>query len=379
MLEAVDSMMMELQRALLAQLIYPAGRHVQACQARACEMVLQILEHRQKVDVFVLDDRVIFDDTTLPSSANLIKGLFSLLLEQGVDRITFQRGLDIEEIQLLLDELAACKAEESRQMQATAHITFSYIREFDTSDSTQLASRQLKRDGAEMAAVVSDLWQDIDENKDFNSNLFTDIVTSILRTVSDSSNAMLPLLTIKRHDEYTFMHSINVAILSATFCESLGFDNTGIQEMCMAALLHDIGKRNIPKEILNKKGRLTDEETQLIQMHPVEGARMLLVTPEMPELASIVAYEHHVSADGSGYPKAPKGWKLSFASRIVQVVDVFDALRTHRPYRRGLSVPQIHKIVRGDMSACFDADLLDVFFQQIIPRYNPDPTVEVEV
>ena len=116
-----------------------------------------------------------------------------------------------------------------------------------------------------------------------------------------------------------------------------------------------------------------------MQMHPVEGARLLLNTPGVLELFPIVAYEHHVFADGSGYPKVPKGWKLNLASRIVQVADVFDALRTHRPYRRGMPVPKIVEIMQGDVGPRFDADLIDVFFQQIATRHIPDQTHVVEV
>ena len=114
-----------------------------------------------------------------------------------------------------------------------------------------------------------------------------------------------------------------------------------------------------------------------MQLHPVAGARFLLNTPGVPELAPIVASEHHVRADGSGYPKVPKNWKLNLASRIIQLADVFDALRTTRPYRAGLPVPKVVEVMRHDVGVFFDADLLQIFFEQVVSRGIPEPA-EVE-
>jgi HD-GYP domain-containing protein (c-di-GMP phosphodiesterase class II) len=86
-----------------------------------------------------------------------------------------------------------------------------------------------------------------------------------------------------------------------------------------------------------------------------------------------VAYEHHVRADGGGYPRLPRRWRLSLASRIVQVADVFDALRTHRPYRPALAVEDVSAVMRKDVGVFFDADLLDVFFSRVVGRGVPAP------
>lgn len=109
-----------------------------------------------------------------------------------------------------------------------------------------------------------------------------------------------------------------------------------------------------------------------MELHPVEGARMLLNTPGVPELAAVVAYEHHIRVDGSGYPSVPANWRLSLASRIVQIADVFDALRTHRPYRAGMPVPKIVELMRNDVGLFFDADLLHVFLTRVVARGIPE-------
>jgi putative nucleotidyltransferase with HDIG domain len=224
--------------------------------------------------------------------------------------------------------------------------------------------------------VLPDIWDDLNQNQRLNTSLLGDIVSCISKVIDDSSDAMLPLAPLKRRDEYTFTHTINVAVISTSLGEALGFDPHTAHELSIAALLHDVGKQVIPKEILDKQGRLTEEEFFVMQQHPVEGARFLLNTPGVPELAPIVAYEHHVRVDGCGYPKLPRGWKLNLASRIIQMADVFDALRTTRPYRAGLPVPKVVEVMRHDVGVFFDADLLQIFFEQVVSRGIPE-SVEV--
>lgn len=207
---------------------------------------------------------------------------------------------------------------------------------------------------------------------DANGSRICDIVTCLSNVVSASASTMIPLAPLKRHDEYTFVHTMNVAVLSTSLAEAVGFDRQDAHEVSIAALLHDVGKQAIPETILNKNGRFTDQERAIMELHPVEGARMLLNTPGVPELAAVVAYEHHIRVDGSGYPAVPKNWRLSLASRVVQIADVFDALRTHRPYRAGMPVPKIVELMRNDVGLFFDADLLHVFLTRVIARGIPE-------
>jgi putative nucleotidyltransferase with HDIG domain len=191
--------------------------------------------------------------------------------------------------------------------------------------------------------------------------------------VASSASALIPLAPLKRHDEYTFVHTINVAILSISLGEAVGLNDQAVYELSIGALLHDVGKQAIPKEILSKHGLFTPEERQLMEIHPIEGARMLINTPGVPELAAVVAYEHHIRADGGGYPRVPNQWRLNLASRIVQLADVFDALRTNRPYRPGLPLPKIVELMKAEVGSFFDADLVKVFFEQVVARGIPSP------
>jgi putative nucleotidyltransferase with HDIG domain len=125
-------------------------------------------------------------------------------------------------------------------------------------------------------------------------------------------------------------HLVETAHIASMLASELGIDPAPVKR---AALLHDLGKVCIPQEILNKPGRLTDEERDLVEQHPVVGARMLLANPDPMDLAAVVAYEHHIMIDGGGYPSLPGARGAQYASRLVHVCDVYDALRTRRPYR----------------------------------------------
>ena len=135
-------------------------------------------------------------------------------------------------------------------------------------------------------------------------------------------------------------------------------------DLTVAAVLHDIGKRLTPKSVLNKAGKLTDDEWKLVQRHPEDGARLLFGAPDIPAVAPIVAFEHHMYPDG-GYPPVAAGWKMHLASRIVQIADVFDALRTDRPYRKGMSLQEALEILQKDAGTRYEHALLDAFARRV--------------
>lgn len=382
MIQDVNNALLELQGALLARSLYPAAHpRILTGEQRSFEMLQQILADRPELALFAVDTRVICDGETLPSCATLADTLFRLLKAYGVDRVTFRRGLEQQEIQDFLDQLAESDEAGRRPMKASAHIKLSSLQPINLGGEGASPARSSAIEYAEQAAdVLPGIWEGLyatyaaaaddaeGDAKRFDPALLGDIVSCVSRVVSDTSSAMLPLAPLKTHDEYTFVHTINVSILSTALGEALGFDVHTAHDLNIAALLHDVGKQIVPWEILNKRGRFNEEERQLMELHPVEGARMLLSTPGVPDVAPIVAYEHHIRADGSGYPRVPSGWRLSLASRIVQLADVFDALRTNRPYRAGLPVPKIVEMMRNDAGTFFDADLLQVFFERVVSR-----------
>jgi putative two-component system response regulator len=122
----------------------------------------------------------------------------------------------------------------------------------------------------------------------------------------------------------------------------------------VAGLLHDLGKVCIPRDILIKPGVLTDTERETIREHPIVGARMLLASPDPLDLAAVVAYEHHIMLDGGGYPTLHDSRGAQYASRLVHVCDVYDALRTKRPYRESWESERTLAYIEGRAGIEFD-------------------------
>ena len=159
------------------------------------------------------------------------------------------------------------------------------------------------------------------------------IVRSLTVAMHGESQMVLPLLKLKEFDEYTTTHSLNVSVLTMALAEHLRLGANDVRAFGVAGLLHDLGKVRVPKEILLKPGRLTDEERLVMQRHPVDGARLIVASDRRLDLAAVVAYEHHIMLDGNGYPRPHYHRGCHQASDLVHVCDVYDALRTTRPYR----------------------------------------------
>lgn len=191
------------------------------------------------------------------------------------------------------------------------------------------------------------------------------VVRSLALAMHCGQAMVLPLLQLKEFDEYTTTHSINVAVLSMALGEFLGSGPAETRAFGLAGLLHDLGKVRIPREILNKPGKLTPEERAVIEAHPADGARMILEGEEPLDLAAAVAYEHHICIDGTGYPLLRYPRPAHFASRLVHVCDVYDALRTRRPYRDAWTSPEALNYIRGRSGSEFDPALVDALHEMM--------------
>jgi putative nucleotidyltransferase with HDIG domain len=172
---------------------------------------------------------------------------------------------------------------------------------------------------------------------------------------------MIPLLRLRSFDEYTTTHCLNVAVLAMSLSEYLGLSGSDVRTFGVAGLLHDIGKVKIPHDILTKPGKLTPEERLIMNMHTVDGAKIIIETEEHLDLAAVVAYEHHIMIDGGGYPSLAFPRDCHYASKIVHVCDVYDALRTKRPYRDAWESEKVLSYIAEKAGTEFDAELANAF------------------
>jgi putative nucleotidyltransferase with HDIG domain len=186
--------------------------------------------------------------------------------------------------------------------------------------------------GDEAASILS-MHKEVQERGKLPLAEAEAVVRSLSMAMHGDSEMILPLLQLKEFDEYTTTHSLNVSVLTMALAESLGLATDDVRTFGIAGLLHDLGKVNVPQDILNKPGKLTDQEREVMQQHPTAGAKLIIESGRRLDLAAAVAHEHHIMINGHGYPKRHYDRDCHKASKLVHICDVFDALRTRRPYR----------------------------------------------
>jgi putative nucleotidyltransferase with HDIG domain len=187
------------------------------------------------------------------------------------------------------------------------------------------------------------------------------VVRSLSMAMHGDNQIVIPLLQLREFDEYTTTHSLNVSVLSMALAEFMGMGAKDVRSFGVAGLLHDLGKVRIPKEILNKPGKLSDAEFAVMRRHPVDGAKIIVESDRQLDIAAIVAYEHHIMLNGGGYPSMRFRRDCHQASKIVHVCDVYDALRTNRPYREAWDAERVVAHIQKGIGHDFDPDVVKAF------------------
>jgi len=213
--------------------------------------------------------------------------------------------------------------------------------------------------------VIENVFTNLKKGKNINwESLFTcidDMTGSVLR----NKDAFLNLSVIKNHDNYTFYHSLNVCCLCITMGRYMRFFKEDLFALGIGALLHDIGKIRIPAEILNKPGKLTEEEFSIVKKHPDYAFEMLSGYSGLRWDSIYLAQQHHERINGKGYPLGLKGNKINQFALIAAIADVFDAMTTERPYRKAMPPDVAMKIIMNGSDQKFSSDYITKFTQMI--------------
>ncbi|MCM1217829.1 MAG: HD-GYP domain-containing protein [Lachnospiraceae bacterium] len=192
-------------------------------------------------------------------------------------------------------------------------------------------------------------------------------IADMLCEAVSAGGVALNMKNLKAHDEYTFQHCVDVSVLGAFMARNMGLPKQTVKDTALAGLLHDIGKTKIPLEILNKNGRLTDEERQVMELHPLTGYKMIENNRNVSDAVKYGILTHHEKINGKGYNLKIGGWDIPLIGRILAVVDVFDALVTDRPYRAGMPSYKAVGIMRsGNEAGHFDVRLMHEFLSSLV-------------
>ncbi len=295
----------------------------------------------------------------------------------GIQRLEFRERVTRDDFEAFLDEAFARITGSPIQTAEVRQGRPSNIRYGGvglTRDQDRSASAELEED-LEVATLSYSLRDEIkgvewlhDELREGEGLQLLEaeaLVRSLSVAMHGDQAFFVPLVRLKEYDQYTVTHALNVSVLTMALAEFLGLTPTEVRAFGMAGLLHDLGKVKVPTDILHKPGKLTDEEREVINRHPADGARMILEAEENLDLAAVVAYEHHIHLDGGGYPSLRFKRGCHQASNLVHVCDVFDALRTRRPYRDAWSTEEALALIEAGAGREFDPDLAHAFTQMM--------------
>jgi len=191
------------------------------------------------------------------------------------------------------------------------------------------------------------------------------VVERLLEEIMTNKSTVVNLTDIRSHDEYTFGHSVNVAVLAILTGINLGYSRVKLFQLGMAALLHDIGKTRIPLSILNKPGTLTADEFAEIKKHPSYGYEIISEDPALGKLCAVVALQHHERYNGKGYPKGLSGGEIHHFAGITGMVDMYDALTSDRIYRKACPAYEAYEMISGSGNLLFAFSLVRAFLDNV--------------
>lgn len=256
-------------------------------------------------------------------------------------------------------------------------ITYIYIEDELLSDVAidSVISNELR---IEATQVIKDTFSELN-SPDFTKKSYilnkqeeklTNIIEQLMEEVTREKNAISLLTDILITDDYTYQHSLNVAIYTLAMASKLSFSNKELLEIGMGAILHDVGKVFIDQDVLQKTGKLTSEEYEIIKNHAQLGFDFIRKQTDLSTVIAHCAYQHHERIDGSGYPRGLTGREMHKYAKIISIADVFDAVTSNRAYRDAMLPHEGLEILYVGAVDKFDKDLVEIFKDSVVAYPN---------
>lgn len=324
------------------------------------EKALTILDNLYIDDTFsltLLGKNLIFNDTPVTEKGIYIENFRKRLRAKGIEKIIIKKGIDTEELQRFIFKMAL----KEETPGSSDHILVGTVQvRFRSAEAEVFAMMD------ENISMIKDAYQGVSRFKKLDMFGLEDAVVGFISALKKEANLLRIVSPVKSYSEYTYVHAANVSILTLFQAEFLGLKGESLYDAGLAGLLHDVGKMFVSKEILEKQTRLDGEEWNEIKRHPSQGAIYLSTLQDIPKLAVIAAFEHHMRFDGKGYPETKRrGRKQHIISQLVAISDFFDAIRTERPYRKALEIQAVVGLMKEAAGKDFNPLLVDNFLNAL--------------
>ena len=292
----------------------------------------------------------------------LLKGQAQIqkMQAQGLDEIYIDtdRGLDVPDAPTQAEIEQAL----NRQLHEAAEVGAALA---PARVSQKEESAAAKRILGEAAGVVDGLLHDVRLGKQLDPVKARPLVKAMHASMLRNPGALISLSRIKAADTYTFQHSVSICALLMSFAAAMGLDATSVEEAGLGGLLHDVGKMKVPNEILNKPGKLTDDEFTVMKSHASASRDLLVGVAGVSEMVIQIASEHHEKMGGGGYPRGISGDQISQVGRMTAIVDVYDALTSNRVYHTAKEPSEVLKRLLEWSGPHLDGDLVQHYIQTL--------------
>ncbi len=334
----------------------------------------ELFAKRNEAAFNIISGELFFETFSVPIEEGLAR-LLEDLGRRGVGGITFKPGVKREEIVAFAYLINRDTRDAASQVGLSALLAQAGITNITVQRALPVDIRPEMKDKAgkkpsevfsDAVDAVKDVVHSVQHEKAFNVRRVQGVVHSMVDSILDNRDAVLALTSIKMYDEYTFAHSVNVSILCIAMGAFLSLEKSQVAALGMAGMLHDIGKVNLPLDIISKPDSLTNDEWEIVKRHPVEGAMILSAMPGVSRLAMVTSYEHHQRHDSRGYPNVSGFSEMHPFSRIVAIADAYDALTSIRVYYSIATPPaEAVRILLQKRGAAFDPVLIKAFINLI--------------
>lgn len=329
--------------------------------AKVVTLLEQVLAEssRDHVTFLVVGEDLVADDRIMRQGTVSERQFVELLTRRGIERLTLAAGLETEEVIQLADALA-----EGRKPQSSPHVILGqvHVPMEEEGKAAEVSDAEL----IEQLELARETFARFRFDRTLPMAAVEKLIHALLGGLTRSAQSTIPLAPLKEHDEYTFVHSVNVSLLVMAQARSFRLDEERVHAFGVAALLHDIGKLTIPHSVLNCPGKLDEQQWQVMKAHAEEGALLLSRQPSASSLAIIVAYEHHLRYDGEpNYPIVEPSRRPNLVSAMTAIADSYDAMSTTRPYQQPLMRSAALEILRKRAGSFYDPLLVANFIRMI--------------
>ena len=367
--ELAEEFIRKLAAAIRSAQLYSSKHPIIGRNAAALSAAIDALHASQPtITLGIVDTEMVVGDVPI-GKADSIGDIMRRLQSAGFERIAIERGVQADEIAGLVEALGSADLKKTEagpaEFPSFPHIRVGRIQVEQRVEGSLADMATIQRLYSDAVSVASTVWESAATEKKPDADAARTMIDGLAQSVAQNRTALVALTALKQYDNYTFTHMVNVSILTMGQARGLGIDGPLLREFGLAALMHDIGKVRTPTEILNKPDKLTDEEFTIMKRHTVDGAEMLRQTPEIPALSPVVAFEHHLRLDGTGYPSGVRRPSLNVATMLCSIADVYDAMRSQRAYQQAFPTDRILAVMKRNDGKQFDQHLVRRFVQLI--------------